>query len=82
MREASNVRRTFDAARAILEVRYWRVDGPAARPRAVEPGVFDDGADNDQALWGLYATVGRAALPTGSLDLYYLGFRDDAGAFE
>ena len=82
VREGPNVRRTFDAARAILEAPDWRVDGLAARPRAVEPGVFDDEANDDQALWGLYATGGRALLPAGSLDLYYLGFRDDEGVFE
>ena len=82
VREGPNVRRTFDAARAILEARDWRVDGLAARPRAVEPGVFDDEANDDQALWGVYATGGRELLPAGRLDLYYLGFRDDAGVFE
>ena len=82
VREGPNVRRTFNAARAILDLPGWRVDALAARPQTVEPGVFDDEADDDRALWGLYATGAPAVLPAGSLDLYYLGFRDDDGAFD
>jgi len=81
LREGPNVRRTFDAARAIVEFLDSRVDGLIARPRATEPGVFDDDANDDQALWGVYATSGASVLLLGRLDLYYLGFRDDAGAF-
>lgn len=82
VREGPNVRRTFDAARVILELTDWRVDGLAARPRATKLGAFDDDANGDQALWGLYATGGERMLPFGSLDLYYLGFRDDRATFE
>jgi hypothetical protein len=81
VREGPNVRRTFDAARATVELPGWRVDALAARPRRPRPGVFDDEANDDQALWGLYAVGGVDWLPFGTLDLYYLGFEDDAGAF-
>jgi len=81
VREGPNVRRTFDAARAIVELPGWRVDALAARPRLPRPGVFDDEADDDQALWGVYAVGGENWLPFGALDLYYLGFENDAGAF-
>lgn len=82
VREGPNVRRTFDAGRLIVEVPDWRIDGIAARPRQSRPGVFDDDANGDQALWGVYATGGQDILPIGQLDLYYLGFRDDEGSFE
>jgi hypothetical protein len=81
VREGPNVRRTFDAARASLEMPDWRIDTFAARPRSTRPGVFDDEIDDDQALWGIYATGGGDLLPFGSLDLYYLGFEDEVGAF-
>lgn len=81
VREGPNVRRTFDAARATLELPGWRLDALAARPRLPRPGAFDDEADDDQALWGVYAVGGEDWLPFGALDLYYLGFENDAGAF-
>lgn len=81
-REGPNVRRTFDAGRLIVDLPDWRIDALAARPRAVERGRFDDEADDDQALWGLYAIGGQALLPLGNLDLYYLGFRDREGSFQ
>ena len=81
VREGPNVRRTFDAARATVELPGWRVDALAARPRRPHSGVFDDEANDDQALWGVYAVGGEDWLPFGVLDLYYLGFEDEAGAF-
>jgi hypothetical protein len=81
VREGPNVRRTFDAARAALKLPGWRVDALAAWPRRTHPGVFDDGTNDDQALWGVYAVGGEDWLTFGTLDLYYLVFEDDAGTF-
>lgn len=81
VREGPNVRRTFDAARATFDGPRWRVDTFAARPRLPRPGVFDDEANDDQALWGVYAVGGEDWLPLGAIDLYYLGFEDESGAF-
>ena len=81
VREGPNVRRTFDAGRLIFEFPAWRIDGIVARPRQTRSGIFDDDANRDQALWGVYATGGQDILSVGRLDLYYLGFRDDKGAF-
>ncbi len=75
VREGPNVRRTFDAARAIVQASRWRVDALYARPRLSRRGVFDDVGDDAQALWGAYA-AGRG------VDYYYLGFRDDEGVFQ
>lgn len=83
VREGPNVRRKFDGARARLDVRDWRVDALAVRPALVEPGAFDDGTDHDQALWGAYGTGSPSWLPFGtSVDLYYLGYEDEAGSFD
>lgn len=81
VREGPNVRRTFDAARATVELAGWHVDALAARPRRPRPGVFDDEANHGQALWGVYAVGGEGWLPLGSIDLYYLGYEDDAAVF-
>lgn len=81
VREGPNVRRTFDAARAAIELPGWRVDLLAARPRLPRPGVFDDEANNDQTLWGVYVVGDGDWLPSGALDLYYLGFEDETGTF-
>src|SRR5262245_44569902 len=72
VRESPNIRRAFDAARAIARVGSWRVDGFFGRPVPDNEGVFDDWRAEDSTLfWGLYAT---APLREGaSLDLYYLG---------
>lgn len=80
-REGPNVRRTFDAARATFELPGWRVVALAARPQRPRPGVFDDEANDDQALWGVYAVGGKHWVPFGAIDLYYLGFEDNVGAY-
>jgi hypothetical protein len=82
-REGPNVRRKFDGGRVLLGLGKWRIDGIAVRPSAIKPGVFDDGIDEDQALWGAYATGAPTWMPVGSLiDLYYLGYHNDFGAYE
>jgi hypothetical protein len=81
VREGPNVRRTFDAARTTIELPGWRVDALAARPRLSRSGVFDDEANDDQALWGVYAVGTKYWSPFGTLDLYYLNFEDDAGEY-
>ena len=77
------MRRKFDGGRLLLGLADWRIDGIAVRPSEIEPGVFDDGIDDDQALWGAYAAGAPTWLPFGSLlDLYYLGYHNDFGAYE
>ena len=43
--------------------------------------MFDDGPDNNRALWGMYAVTPIPILPAGSLDLYYLGFYNRQARF-
>ena len=83
-REGTNVRRKFDGGLGRLSRGDWRLDVLAARPADDDPGVFDDGTNGSQALWGAYAT-GRSPgwLPFGSsLDLYYLGYRNDDATYD
>lgn len=81
VREGPNVRRTFDALSATLDLADWRVQTLLARPIDTRPGVFDDKASDEQLLWGVYATATRPQLIPGALELYYLGFEDDSGSF-
>jgi hypothetical protein len=84
VRDGPNVRRKFDGGLGRLATDDWRLDAIAARPADDEPGVFDDGTNGSQALWGTYL-VGRSPgwLPFGSsADLYYLGYRNDDSTYE
>jgi hypothetical protein len=84
VREGPNVRRKFDGGRVRIEAGKWQVDGIAVRPSLIEPGVFDDRLDDAQALWGAYAVRRSPSwLPFGlALDLYYLGYQDEAARFD
>lgn len=82
VREGPNNRRNFDGARLGVTTGGWQVDGIAFRPVVPERGVLDDQTSDQEWLWGVYATGGRDLLPVGAVDLYYLGFRDDAGRFQ
>lgn len=84
VREGPNVRRKFDGGLGRLTRDDWRLDLLAAHPADDEPGVFDDGTNGSQTLWGSYL-VGRSPgwLPFGSsIDLYYLGYRNDDSSYQ
>jgi Alginate export len=78
-----NVRRTFDGMKGIIRFGDWRVDLLAFRPALINSGVFDDGIDQSQALWGAWAT---RTIKAGSfwrqVDLYYLGLDRKQATFE
>jgi hypothetical protein len=80
VREAPNVRQTFDGGRLIWQLLRWRVDGFVTRPVTTEPGVFDDQPNPKRWFWGLYSV---RSLPKvkGGLDLYYLGFANSQAKF-
>ncbi len=89
IREGPNVRQSFDAARVSLQNPGFKVDALYARQVATNKGDFDDGYDLQQAqLWGVYSTLAlpflrrpdSADLP--SIDLYYLGYDRQRGAFD
>jgi Alginate export len=78
-----NVRRTFDGMKGIIRTGGWRVDLLGFKPALIKPGVFDDGIDQSQALWGAWAT---RTIKTRSfwrqVDLYYLGLDRKQATFE
>jgi len=82
VRGAQTLRRSFDAARFLLRVGEWSVDGFFSKPVRNQPNVFDNSSDSNRTLWGLYAVHPLAFLPDGHVDLYYLGFEDQEGRFD
>ena len=76
VREGPNVRRRFDGGRGLLGLGDWDLSALAMYPAQNEDGVFQDGTNTDQALWGAYAVGPGFGVPGLRLDLYYLGFRD------
>jgi len=82
VRDGPNVRRSFDGVRVRLEAGVWSLDTIAMRPRKDEQGAFDDPTDRSRALWGAYATRSFAPQAASGLDLYYLGYRNDAATFD
>ncbi len=82
VREGPNVRRTFDGARIILQHGKWNSSIFAIRPRSTYSGVFDDRADKNKALWGLYMVSTHSNNINQKLDFYYLGFSDTRSRYE
>ena len=81
-REAPNIRLSFDALRAVLQVRRWRADVLLAQPVLNNPGFWDNQRDRNQTFWGLYTTGPLRRLPGASLDIYYLGLRNERIRFD
>src|SRR5579863_5996427 len=81
VREGPNLRLSFDAARILLHVDQWEIDGWWSKPVLDLPGVFDDKPDPDKALWGLYSVHPFALLPKGHIDLYYLGYENTQAVY-
>ncbi len=81
-REGPNVRRTFDGGRLILKMPVWTMSANAIRPRKDQPGFFDDEPNDDVLSWSFYAEGKPHLLSGATLDLYYIGYRDERGQFQ
>jgi hypothetical protein len=81
VREGTNNRRAFDAARFILETGETRVDAFFSSPVEWDPGVWDDQALRDTWLWGIYATLPLPPATGARLDLYYLGLHQPRATY-
>lgn len=79
--EGLNVRRTFDAGRLNLASNNWNMSLFASRPIISNSGSFDDDTNSEVGLWGFYATGESLHLIGGSLDIYFLGYQNDAASF-
>lgn len=82
VREGPNVRQSFDGFRAIFRTGSVRIDGFATKPAETKRYVFDDGPDNNRALWGVYSAFPLQILPKGNVDLYYVGYCNRHGRFD
>jgi hypothetical protein len=78
-RAAPNIPFRFDGFEALYTRPAWAVTTFVTRP-AKDDGKFD-GADYSTAFWGAYATHWFDAPHTLGLDLYYLGIRNQHGAY-
>jgi Alginate export len=74
-----NVRFSYDGFRIISRFSVMRVDAFLVRPDLTRPGVFDDGWDTTQGLWGIWATLN---VPRVLVDAYYLGLDRQHAVYE
>ncbi|MDR6625524.1 alginate export family protein [Caulobacter segnis] len=79
VREAPNLRQSFDGARITREAGALKLDAFYLQPVVVSPGAFDDTRNRDQRFYGVYASTRLS--PRQSLDLYALGLERDAVRF-
>ncbi len=78
-REGPNIRRSFDALRAIYSRGAYNFTGFVTHPVDVKEGVLDDAPDYKQAFFGVYGTA--PITKNVNTDLYYLGFNRDGAIF-
>jgi hypothetical protein len=81
VRDGANVRLSFDGVRAIQRIGAWHVDALALAPVETARGVFDDGPEPGQRLWGIYSS-GPVVPERLALDVYYLGLLRDHAEFD
>jgi hypothetical protein len=81
VRESPNIRRTFNGARSFVRAGSLNIDALLVRPTSIKRGVFDDGIDDEQWLYGIYATAPITAVSGLSVDFYYLGYERDQARF-
>ncbi len=81
-REGPNVHLNFDAVKLFMEIAGWHVDGFIAKPDRTKPGIFDDDTDPNQNFWGFYAVKAVPWLPSGNVDLHYLGLDRKSATFD
>lgn len=82
VREAPNVRQSFDGFRAIFRSGEVQIDAFATKPAQTNRYFFDDGPDNTKALWGMYAVLPFPFLPESNIDLYYIGLFRRKASFD
>lgn len=81
-RDPPNVRLNFDGVRAMLALGGGiKIDAFLTRPVEQERGVFNDGENDGQTFWGLYATIPLAKDGAINTDLYFFGLRRENARF-
>jgi len=79
VREAPNIRQSFDGARITRTAGKLKLDAFYLQPVAATPGAFDDTRNRAQRFYGLY--VSAKLSPRQTLDLYALGLERDRVRF-
>jgi hypothetical protein len=79
VREAPNIRQSFDGARVTRAVGALKLDAFYLQPVVASLGAFDDTRNRAQRFYGVYASTRLS--PRQSLDLYALGLERDAVRF-
>jgi len=82
VRDGRNIRRSFDGARLTWKKEDWTVDLFAARPILNNSGYFDNPPDHTAGFWGAYAVHPFRFLPSGHIDLYYMGLDNRSVPFD
>lgn len=80
-RDSTNVRLSFDGLRGTFDTERLTVDGFLTRPVQPENGYFDDGQNDGQAFWGLYAALKPDAATGVVVDAYHFGLHRDSATF-
>lgn len=80
-REPANVRLNFDGVRATLKAGDATVDAFCSRPVEQRLGVFNDGENDAQTFWGVYASMPLDG-PALGVDVYYLGLNRENARFD
>lgn len=82
VRDGPNVRLSFDGFRAMFRAGGIKLDCFATKPVENTPYIFDNGTDNDRALWGVYSVLPLPGTPKANIDLYYLGYHNREMSFD
>lgn len=79
VREAPNIRQSFDGVRVTRATGPVRLDAFYLQPVIIQTGAFDDIRNRAQRFYGLYASMRLS--PRRALDVYALGLERDAVRF-
>ncbi len=79
VREAPNIRQSFDGVRITRDTGALKLDAFYVQPVVVKQGAFNDSRSRTQRFYGLYAQTRLSA--HDSVDVYALGLERDAVKF-
>jgi hypothetical protein len=82
VRDGPNVRQSFDGFRIIGRTGDIQLDGFASKPTETNRYAFDDGIENNRALWGLYLVFPLQSALKANMDLYYVGYDNREASFD
>lgn len=80
-RDPTNARLNFDGVRATGALNGFVVDAFVTRPVEQKRGLFNDGENDAQTFWGVYATLPLTPSKALNADVYYLGLRREGARF-